>query len=149
MVMRIGVIGKKLKTGVTVDALRARTRYSVGESIRGDHARTWIAEGTVDFYGVRRRGILRLQTIACLAQMRALSADVAYLEQPLPPQGAPHGQVPLLGAGHHKVPRDLQAENVDARKRSGACAAARVTVVCGLRRIPTGETLEHREARDK
>src|SRR4029077_5806639 len=144
--MGVGIIGEKLEAGVSVDALRAGTSDRVGEGIGGDHAGTWTAERAADIHGIGRRGGLGLQAVACFAQVRSLSADVPDFENPFLAEGMLHGEIPLLGVGDYVMAGHWQAENIDGRERSRAGAAARISVVRGLRGIASGETLENREA---
>src|ERR1700730_3548748 len=149
MIVRISIVGEELKTGVCVYPLCASPRHPAAERIRGNHTWIRVAERTADLHWVRRSGILRLQSIACLAQVRTLGADIAYLQHPLPPQCSLHRQIPLLGIGHDVMPRNLQAENVAGEERPRASSAGGRTIVRGLGGVTSRETLENREARNE
>src|SRR5712692_11600046 len=75
-----------------------------------------------------------------------MCADIAYLKHPLLAERALHGQIPLLGIRHDKVPRHLKTENVEC---ADARAARSVHVGGCLPRVAAREVLEERQTADK
>src|SRR5215469_4025393 len=96
-----------------------------------------------------------LKTVARLAQMHSMGSDIAHLENPLLAEGTLHRQVPLLRAGHNKVPRHLQPKNVRGQQRSRASTSGCWSVHSVLRGIGCGiparidKPGEYRQARNK
>src|SRR5690242_21766633 len=147
MIMRIGIVGEKLEAGVAVDTLRARASHGIGESVGRNRARIRVAERAGDFHRICRRGILRLQAIARLAEVHGVSPDVTNLQDPLAAQRTLYRQVPLLRAGHDEMPRHLKTENVRGEERTRASRTCGGSVVRSLSRVVPRESLEHRKAR--
>src|SRR4029077_19354706 len=91
---------------------------------------------------MRGRGILRLQCIASLSQMRAFGADVSDFKNPLASESALNGQIPLLSVRYNEMAWDGEAEDSQGLQRTRTTSSCGGAVVGGLGGVATREVLE-------
>src|SRR5256885_214646 len=144
MVVRVGVVGKKLEAAVTVNAGVVRACRAVCDGADCDCAGSTgadyasVAIGSAQDHWICRAGQSRLNAGARFAQVNGVGSDIAEFENPIPAKCVLNRHIPLLRVGHDELARHSQTENKLRGKNPSA--TIRATVVCSFRRIRCGKS---------